>query len=154
MSRSPHPAAGFSLVEVVIALGILGGVLVSVAGLLVIGSRQVTSGRNSSEALAVARTIVEELEGWGFRQTYRGFEDPGCQPAAAAACTFDTSENAVAADWQAALEEVLNEPRAEVAVESLEGVKLDASSGLRIRVTVYWTEGSRDREVTLTAVRL
>jgi len=147
-------SGGFSLVEVVIALGILGGVLVSIAGLFVIGSRQVQSGRDASEALAVARTIVEEMQGWGFTQTYRVFEDSGCLPASSAACTFDSRSNAFAGKWQARLDEKLKDAAAEIVVESLEGVKLSNSSALRIRVTVSWVEGQRPREVALTAVRL
>jgi type II secretory pathway pseudopilin PulG len=145
---------GFSLVEVVIALGILGGVLVSIAGLFVIGTRQVQSGRNASEALAVARTIVEEMQGWGFRQTYILFEDPLCTPGAASACTIDSKLNAQAARWQAQLESMLPDSRAEIVIESLEGVNLDVSSALRIHVTVFWTEGLRPRRVRLSAVRL
>jgi type II secretory pathway component PulJ len=45
---------GFSLVEVVIALGLLAGVLITISGLFVMGAKQVKSGRASSEALAVA----------------------------------------------------------------------------------------------------
>lgn len=147
-------ASGFSLVEVVIALGILGGVLVSIAGLFVIGSRQVQSGRNATKALAVARTIVEELQGWGFRQTYLLFEDAGCLPATASSCTIDSRVNALASKWQTQLDRVLDETAAEIVIESVEGIKLSSSSALRIRVTVYWVEGQRPRDVSLTAVRL
>ena len=43
---------GFSLIEVVIALGLLAGVLIAIAGLFILGGRSVKSGRTSSEALA------------------------------------------------------------------------------------------------------
>ena len=39
---------GFSLVEVILALGILAGVLISIAGLFIMGSKQVKSGRTST----------------------------------------------------------------------------------------------------------
>ena len=145
---------GFSLVEVVIALGILGGVLVSIAGLFVLGTRQVQSGRNATEALAVARTILEEMQGWGFRQTYDLFQDAGCDPAGTSVCTVDSSGNVLAGKWQLQLDEALPDSHAEIAIESVEGIKLNSSSGLRLRVTVFWQEGERERSVRLVAVRL
>lgn len=57
---------GFSLLEVILALGMLAAVLVSTTGLLVMGSYQTKSGRTASEALSVARTILEEMQGWGL----------------------------------------------------------------------------------------
>lgn len=59
---------GFSLVEVIIALGLLAGVLVTISGLFVVGTKQVKSGRTSSEALAVAKEIQEDMYGWGYSQ--------------------------------------------------------------------------------------
>ena len=78
---------GFSLVEVVLALGLMAGVLISIAGLFILGSKQVESGRTASEALSVARGILEEIDGWGFRQTYQLF---GIDGTTATSATVDT----------------------------------------------------------------
>jgi prepilin-type N-terminal cleavage/methylation domain-containing protein len=77
---------GFSLIEVVVALALLAGVLISIAGLFVIGARQVESGREATEALSVARGIVEQMNKWGFHQTYELFGANG----SAATYTWDT----------------------------------------------------------------
>ena len=50
--RCPVGMRGFSLAEVVVALGLLASVLLSIAGLVVMGARQLHGGRSSSEALA------------------------------------------------------------------------------------------------------
>src|SRR5258705_7067441 len=92
---------GFSLIEVVIALGLLAGVLIAIAGLFVMGGRSVKSGKTSSEALALGREIVEEMNAWGFTQTWENFGLAGT----AATYTVDTS-TCVTADctgWQNSL---------------------------------------------------
>ena len=61
---------GFSLVEVVVALGLLSAVLISISGLFVLAHKQVDGGRKHSVALSVARDILEEMDGWSFRQLY------------------------------------------------------------------------------------
>ena len=78
---------GFSLIEVVIALGLLAGVLISVAGLFILGGRSVKSGRTSSEALAAGKEIVEEMNGWAFAQLWGNFNLNG----QAKAYTVDTN---------------------------------------------------------------
>ena len=88
---------GFSLVEVILALGILAGVLISIAGLFIMGSKQVKSGRTSTEALSVARAVLEEMDGWGFRQTYQLF---GVDGTANTTATIDSRSDAYSAKWQ------------------------------------------------------
>jgi len=85
--------AGFSLVEVVCSIGLLGGVLISVAGLMVAGDRLVSSGRHSSEVLAVAQGIMEEMDEWSFRQSYSLFDS--CN-AGETSCTVDTRTETLA----------------------------------------------------------
>ena len=63
--------AGFSLVEVVVALGLLAAVLISISGLFVLAHKQVDGGRKNSVALSVARDILEEMDGWSYRQLYQ-----------------------------------------------------------------------------------
>ena len=53
-TRRESVECGFSLAEVVVALGLLAGVLISMAGLLVLGNRLVGAGRGSTAALAEA----------------------------------------------------------------------------------------------------
>jgi len=152
--RRRASAAGFSLVEVIVAMGLLAGVLVAVAGMFVIGQREVQSGRGSTEALAVARAMMEELQGLGFQQTYGLFQEASCNANADVSCTVNTAANPNAVRWQNLLDEGLREARAEVQFESLNGGVLAAATALRIRITVYWTEGDRARHLSVATVRL
>lgn len=147
-------AAGFSLVEVVIALGLLAGVLISISGLFVLANRQLDGGRNHSIALSVARDIAEEMDGWGYRQVYStfGFDGTAC------AYTVDSRTNGYAGRWQAELESRLDQSYAEIVIESAvdsgPGPALREARAIRIRITVRWNEGLRPRQVSLATLRV
>lgn len=157
MTHEHRSERGFSLVEVVIALGLLAGVLISVAGLFVIGGKSLSSGRNSTEALAVGRQIVEEMNGWGFRQTYGLYGFDG----AANAYSVDTRTNSYAAKWQPILTERLGPSAfATVQINSLSAsgtppiMSASNCKSIRVVVTVFWNEGARGRNVAVGTVRM
>jgi prepilin-type N-terminal cleavage/methylation domain-containing protein len=155
MRRNEH---GFSLIEVVVALALLAGVLISIAGMFVIGARQVESGRESTEALSVARGIVEQINKWGFHQTYELFGADG----SAATYTFDTRTitdppTTGMAKWQPMLSEKIPGSYATISVTSLgPGAPpvLSATRAMRVVVTVRWAEQLRQRQVQLATVRM
>ena len=153
MSRA-RQAGGFSLVEVVIALGLLAGVLLSVAGLFVLANRQLDGGRNHSVALSVARDVLEEMEGWSYRQLYESLGSDG----STAALVVDSRVDASAAKWRQQLEEELFEGRVEIRVESITDSgsppALRNAVAIRLQVTVHWKEGPRERSVRLAVVRV
>jgi len=152
--RGGRTGAGFSLVEVVIALGLLAGVLISISGLFVLANRQLDGGRKQSIALAVARDIVEEMDGWGFRQVYTTFGLDGTDGSYA----VDTRTNSYAGRWQSELVSRLGEAHAEIVIESAvdsgPGPALRDARAIRVRVTVHWNEGLRSRQVSLAALRI
>ena len=145
---------GFSLVEVVIALGLLAGVLIAISGLFVLANRQLDGGRNHSIALSVARDILEEMDGWGYRQVYSTFGFDG----AASSYTVDTRTNGYASRWRAELESRLSESYAEIVIESAvdsgPGPALRDARAIRVRITVRWSEGLRPRQVSLATLRV
>ena len=147
---------GFSLVEVVIALGLLAGVLISISGLFIIGDRQVKSGRTSSEALSVGRTILEEMNRWGFRQTYLMFGST--YDGAAQSYSIDSRTNTVASQWQSTLDEKLVNSYATIDIQSLGPGSvppdLDVTRAMRVLVTVFWDEGQRHRSLRVGTVRM
>ena len=153
---SSRPSAGFSLVEVIVAMGLLAGVLISIAGLMVVGNRQVKSGRHSSEALVVARMIFEDMNGWGFHQTYSLLGDDGSNDTLVVDTSVSTED--LTQTWQQALDGMLQQARAEIRLESIveEGSPpiLSAASAIRIQVTIFWSEGPRDRKLQLSTVRM
>lgn len=143
---------GFSLIEVVVALGLLAGVLISIAGLFILGNKQVKSGRTATEALSVARGILEEMDGWAFRQTFLLYGFDG----AATSYTVDTRTNAYASKWQPTLSEKLPGSFATVALTSL-GTgppTMLTTRAIRVVVTVSWSEQGRARTVRLGTVRM
>jgi type II secretory pathway pseudopilin PulG len=143
---------GTSLVEVTLAMGLLAGVLGSIAGLFIVGAGQVESGRNATEALAAARSIVEETQSWGFQQLYEGLGSDGQTDS----YDVDTKDSADLADWQALFCNTLPRGHATISIASLEpgAPFLADSSQLRIVVTVHWEEGTRSRRVSLGTVRM
>ena len=160
MSRGDE--RGFSLVEVVIAMGLLAGVLIAIGGLFIVGGKQVKSGRTSSEALAVGKEIHEDMIGWGYSQLWAMFGYDG----QAANYTVDTRACVACTAWQTTLATKLGpEAFANIRVESVgvvSGAKpnfADASGNVlakavRVSVTVNWTEvPGRLRSVTLGTTR-
>ncbi len=145
---------GFSLVETVLALGLLAGVLISIAGLFVLGGRQVKSGRTASEALSVGRGILEEMDGWGFTSTFTayGFDGTGTSYSA------DTRTNTFAQKWQTNLQTKLGAGSfATIDLTSLSSgtpPTMSACKAIRVEVTVNWEEGLRHRSVRLGTVRM
>lgn len=146
---------GFSLIEVVVALGLLAGVLISISGLFILGGKQVKSGRTSSEALAVGRTIVEEMNRWGFKQTYGAFGSGF--DGAATSYSIDSRTNSFAQKWQALLDTKLLNGYATIDIQSLgpsTPPNLNATRAIRVLVTVRWDEGTRHRQVQVGTVRM
>lgn len=150
---------GFSLVELVIAIGLLAGVMLAIAGMFSFAGRQVKSGRTSSEALAVGRQILEEMNGWAYRQTYENFGLDG----AAATYSIDTatSTNAFAQKWQTTLRSKLgNNAHATIALASIVGtgtppvMNAATAKNYRVTITIHWTEITRPRTVTVATVRM
>ncbi len=152
--RTSEHQAGFSLVEVIVAFGLLAGVLLSIAGLFTLGGRQLASGRDATEALSVAQGILEEVNGWGFHQTWSLF---GIDGQSVTSATVDTKTNTYAAKWQPALAEKLFNGYAEIEIEALANGAapvLAQARFIRVEVTVHWDEGSRHRQINLATVRM
>ena len=159
-----NDAHGFSLIEVIIALGLLAGVLISVSGLFILGGRSVKSGRTASEALAAGKEIVEEMNGWAFTQLWSNFGFDG--RAKTYTVNTQTCGTADCTGWQAALVQKLGtSARATVQIDSVaQGVLavpdfVDAggattAKNVRLTVSVLWTQlGNRNRTVTVVTTR-
>jgi len=153
---------GFSLVETILALGLLAGVMITISGLFVVGAKQVRSGRASSEALAVATEINEEMYGWGYSQLWRMFGYDG----QATSYALDTRACGACGGWQSTLAAKLGPSAyANIGVTSVANAIgavdnfADASGNVqartvRVSVTVHWTETSgRQRSVTVGTTR-
>ncbi|MCP3979078.1 MAG: prepilin-type N-terminal cleavage/methylation domain-containing protein [bacterium] len=150
-------SSGFSLVEVIIALALLGSVAIAMSGLYILGARHVGSGRSHSKALAAARDVLEEMNGWGFDRTCWQF-GAGTGAVPVTDPPIDTRYNAFAKmRWQDALDRDLSNAHAEITLQSLPvaaGIDLEDADAIRIVVTVYWNEGPRERRASVAMVRM
>ena len=140
---------GYSLVELVIALGLLAGMLISVAGILSLGNRQVAGGGRATRALAVARSTLESLEVYAYHRTY---ERLGCD-GARDVCRVATGQS-IPGSWDQFARVNLPHARVELCIEAVGASSLDAASALRLTVRVRWREGLRFRTLRLTTVRV
>jgi len=67
-----HSSAGFNLVEVLIAVAILGVVAISIFTLFVMGRRNIYSGKQTSQAIAVGTQVLEDLAPLNKQMIYGG----------------------------------------------------------------------------------
>jgi type II secretory pathway pseudopilin PulG len=153
---------GFSLVEVVIALGLLAGVLITISGLFVVGAKQVKSGRTSSEAVAVGKEIQEAMVGWGYAQLWETFGYDG----QATSYRVDTRVCSACNAWQTTLRTKLG-PSAYATIDLASVANSTGTTSnfadpsgnilaktVRVSVTVSWTEvPGRPRSVTVGTTR-
>jgi len=150
--RRDRLAAGFTLAETLLALGLFAGALLAIGGLTLHSRRLVAAGRAHTVALAVARGIVEDLSAGGFEGTWRLLGLDG----SAASARVDSRSCAWAAPWQGTLEHALARARAEIELVALAPAAttpLREASAVRVVVTVSWLERSRPRSLRLVMVR-
>jgi len=141
--------AGTTLLESVIALGLLAGLLISAAGLLGQAQRQILGGAQLSQALALTRTVLEDLEILPYEGVYRTL---GCD-ASVPRCLVVSGDPVVAA-WQGLAERELPLPSIEIDLRAPGGMSLGEASALRVTVCVSWTVGQRRRRLQLTTWRV
>lgn len=152
------------MIEVVVALGLMAGVLIAIAGLFILGGKSVKSGRTSSEALAAGKEIVEEMNAWGFAQLWENFNLAGT----AKTYTVDTKTCTTTdcTGWQSALVAKLgSSAHATIKLDSVaqgvlavpdfvDGGGVVTAKNVRITVNVLWTQVTgRNRQVAVVTAR-
>ena len=145
--------AGFNLVEVMLAMALLGSVLLSIFGMFAYGTRQTDRARSHTLALSVARDIVEEMTGWPYGQTWAALNMDGTVSDA----MVDSRNVGLAQKWQPLIDQELNDGWAEIRVESVAPTTppaLEDAEALRLTVTVFWNELGIDRRIQLCSVRM
>jgi len=147
--------SGFSLVEVSLAIGLLGAVLVAISSLFVIGGKRVRQGRERTEALSVATHVMETLNQMSFRGLYTNFSVASNPGGAAGPISIDsrTTTFSAATGWQPLIDEKLEGGYVLVTLTRLNGADFRTSEGIRVRTTIFWDDLNRTRNLTLEAVR-
>jgi type II secretory pathway pseudopilin PulG len=153
--RAPTRQAGFSMVEVLLALGLMGAVLVSITSLFIIGGKRVAQGRERTEAMSVATHIMESLDTMSYRGLYTNFSAASNPGAAAGPLIIDSRSNPVALTlgWQNLMNAKLNDARAVVTIQRVGGTDFRTARAIRTRTTIFWDDLNRTRNVTLETVR-
>ena len=156
---------GFSLIEVLVSLGLLAGVMVAVSSLFIFGGKEVKSGREMTEAYTLGHDIIEELDRMTYTQAYSYFAPTTLNLTTATAYTITTNGSetlSAAADatrdaWQAEINSKLQMGSATLEFEALSttgtAVVFTASIAVRVSVTMQWNEGTRVRYLHLRTVR-
>ena len=75
--RSYRQESGFSLVEVLIAMGLVGTVILSVVALFLMGRRNIYSGKQMTHAVAMGTHVMEDLSGMSGDDIYDAFNIGG-----------------------------------------------------------------------------
>jgi type II secretory pathway pseudopilin PulG len=147
-----------SLVEVLIALGIMAGVLISVASLFILGGQRVKGGRDMTQAVAVASDILEELNSVGGSSLPEVMPDCcGGTCDASTGCTVDSrADSHASTEWQPWIDQELFQGYAEITLTPVGGstspATFSSAEGLRLSVEIIWTEGTSQRSVVQETV--
>jgi hypothetical protein len=147
--RAPR---GFNLVEVVLAVGLLAGVLLAIGSMLVLANRQIVSGRSITQATAIAQGMMEAFDSASFAGLYIGL---GAAASETARAVGSRDPSSPIADRQAAIDAALGNGAATVTIRAIgPGTPtFGSATGIRLTVAVDWIERGRRRSVALSTAR-
>jgi len=141
---------GFSLIEVVLAIGILAGVLLSICSMFILGGRQLKTGKTMTEATAIAHDIMETFDKLSFTSLYTTF---GATTSTTSVTAVSTGMSNPVTPWNAEITRKLEGGSATVTLVPVGGANFGAAIGIKMSVTVNWTELARAQVVSLSTVR-
>jgi type II secretory pathway pseudopilin PulG len=166
----PSRERGFSLIEVMVAGGLLAGVLVSISTMFIVGSQSVKSGRELTKATTLANSALEQVMGWSYDRVWGFTGGTGdsetttwttdlANPAYTIGTDADHLEwNALADSWRDTVQGEYGEGLFTYRVDGVARLPDGADDGLtsyreglylRVTITIAWTEArGRRRHVT------
>lgn len=168
---------GYNLVEVLIAMALLGTVVMSIMGLFYFGRRNVYSGKEMTEAVAMGTQVLEDLNAMtkagvvaafalpattaGTSNTVGGQTFPNSFVRTTTAISATTDPNGYLARYQ---NEIVNNKKFQngvvtlVFTPNLDAVNSPAQLGtatvVQTRVFVTWGEAVRQRQITMDVVKV
>lgn len=86
--------AGYNLIEVMIAMALLGTVLISIMTLFVMGRKNVYSGKEMTAAVSMATRVSEDLSGLTVDELYTVFGIDGTSTAALSGSAYNVTVDA------------------------------------------------------------
>jgi type II secretory pathway pseudopilin PulG len=145
-------ADGFSLVEVIIAIGVLAGLLLSIATMFILGGRAVKAGKTITEATTLAQDIMEEFDRASFTGLYTGL---GAAATDTTRTVLSTTTGSPIAGWQTEIARKLSNGSASVTIDAV-GVgtpDFGTAAGIRLTAVIAWSELGRPQSVRMSTVR-
>jgi type II secretory pathway pseudopilin PulG len=170
----PHPPprrieAGYSLVETLLAAGLLAFILVSVSGLFVVGGQNVRSGRELTKATTIANSAMEQVLSWNYDKVYafaggaatdqtKTWDTSQANPAYSGTSSDVADWTATANAWRTELAQQVRGGKLTYKVDGVARLPVTGNPGLttfqdaqflRVTITVEWSErAKRRRSVT------
>jgi prepilin-type N-terminal cleavage/methylation domain-containing protein len=148
---------GFSLVEVLIAVGVLAGVLTGVGAAVTHGAQTIALARETTVATSAARAILEDLLTPRLADLPGFVVSPAPDPDATRVMGDTRDGSSVAAGrWGVLARSGLHGGYAVVTLEPLHvtgPATIAEASALRVRVDVGWLRLGRERVVSFQTVR-
>jgi hypothetical protein len=141
---------GFSLVEVVIAIGVLAGVLLSICSMFILGGRQLKTGKTMTEATALAHDIMETFDKLSFNNLYTTF---GAGTGSTSVSIDTNTGTNVITPWKGEVTRKLEGGVATARLDPVGGANFGNAIGIKMTVTVTWTELGRTQTVSMSTVR-
>ena len=143
---------GFSLIEVMLAIGILSGVMISVSSMFMLGGRQVKAGKTMTQATAICHDIMEMFETTSFASLYT---DLGAAATDTTVSAVSTTGGSILEPWQVEIDGKLENGVATVTVTPLgPGTpNFGAATALRVVISVDWNELGHPTTVRMSSIR-
>lgn len=176
-ARRKTPEAGYSLVEVLIAIALLGTVVVGIMALFMFGQRNVYSGRQMTHAVATGTRTLEDLNslsktallvafglntaGAGTSNTVGGQTFPNSFVRTTTDITTATDPRGFLQRWRNEMTDnnkfqngVVTIVFTPTADPTNNPPRMTTATIVRMRVFVTWGESLRNRQVVLDSIRV
>jgi Tfp pilus assembly protein PilV len=146
------PQRGFSLVEVTIAIGVLAGVLLSIASMFIMGGRQVKTGKTITQATVLAQDLMEQFDKESFTALWTRL---GAASTDTTRTVLSTTTLSPIAGWQSEIDRKLAGGAATVRIDAVGpgSPNFGSATGIRVTVILAWSELGRPQSVRLSTVR-
>ncbi|HEV8121718.1 MAG TPA: hypothetical protein VGQ67_12040 [Candidatus Polarisedimenticolia bacterium] len=143
---------GFSLIEVIIAIGVFAGVILSIASMFILGGRQVKTGKTITEATTLAHDLMEQFDKESYVALWTNF---GAASTDTTVTIASTTTGSLIQPWQAEIIRKLSNGSATARLDAMgPGTpNFGASTGVKVTVSVSWNELARPQSVQLSTVR-
>ena len=177
-SRRVAAERGYSLIEVLIAMAILGTVLVSIMGLFTLAKRNIYGGKQMTQAISAGTRVMEDLSTLnktatlaafglgtattGTSNTVGGQTFPNSFVRTTTDISTTTDPNGFLARWR---DEIVNYNKFKDGVVTIvftptadsagnNPVRMTTGTIVRMRVFVTWREATRSRQIVMDTVKI